>query len=740
MQVLQETAGENDPAWGYVASALRARVRQDALDARVHEAETGDRVHRLSLAPVQSGGFRGTARDVSDEMAARAAAEAASAEAALLRTQADAVAHDRDRVLAAVGHDVRTPMNSILGICALLLEEGHLEDEHRVWIERIGASCEALLAMLNGLLEIASGAGGAELHPAEVDVAALVEEVVGVLAPQAHDKGLELRTRFDDAVQGSWMVDPTRLRQVLFNLASNAIKYTGSGSVEIRASAITDADGQTAIRLAVSDTGPGIAPEDRTQIFERFRRGRGEVSEGREGLGLGLALCRENATLMGGSLTVESSVGVGSEFTFEFRAERPPAERQAPAYRGRTALVVGFDDAEGRRIASQLARMGLSVETAEDGFLANGLAERTAARCGTLDAVVLNAGMTGMQPDAFLLRLRSTSYGSRSTVVVVGPLPSGEEAADTVLPASADARQVAAAVASFLAQVPALDCIDPAASLPGAARVLVVEDNKVNQSLLAAALARRGFTTFVADNGEAAVRQAAAGSFDAILMDIQMPGIDGLEATRRIRAMDGRMATMPIIALSALTGAVVQKRCAEVGMTARAVKPVNLDRLAADLRRWIDEARTVLPAGETDAEPDDLSESTVADGTAEVSVAFLESMVLDVGLDRTRACIREFLSDLTARCSRLSELLPGWEADAIMRICHDLGGRAGELGAVGLAEAMEDLADQAERGERDDAARTIRRIEASLARTGASMTASLARLAQKNGEDGRQAA
>ena len=120
----------------------------------------------------------------------------------MLREQVEAVASDRDRVLAAVGHDVRTPMNSILGICALLLEEGELADAQRVWIERIDASCEALLAMLNGLLEIASGAGNAELQPAEVDVAGLVDEVSGVLAPQAHDKGLEIRTRFDDAVHG----------------------------------------------------------------------------------------------------------------------------------------------------------------------------------------------------------------------------------------------------------------------------------------------------------------------------------------------------------------------------------------------------------------------------------------------------------------------------------------------------------------------------------------------------------
>ena len=329
IDVLEGAAGENDLACKCIASTIKARVRLDALDIRVRAAEGGDHIHRLSLAPMPSGGVRGTARDVSESVGSRVRAEAAEGEAATLREQVEAVASDRDGVLAAVGHDVRTPMNSILGICALLLEEGDLEDTQLTWIERIDASCEALLAMLNGLLEMASGAGSVELQPAEVDVAGLVDEVCGVLAPQAHDKGLQISTRFDDAVHGCWMADPTRLRQVLFNLASNAIKYTSSGSVEIRASAITDADARTSIRLTVSDTGSGIAHGDRSLIFERFKRGGGEASEGREGSELGLALCRENAALMGGSLTVESTVGVGSEFTFEFPAGRPGPERQS---------------------------------------------------------------------------------------------------------------------------------------------------------------------------------------------------------------------------------------------------------------------------------------------------------------------------------------------------------------------------------------------------------------------------
>jgi len=360
-----------------LTEALEAQAAIDSLTLAAPAADGQERMMRIRVDPLPDGRLLCGGRDVTSELRAEARADAAAAEWSAAQAQAELITGDRDRVLAALGHDVRTPMNSIMGICALLLES-ELEQEQRTWLERIRASCEALLAMLNGLLEIAGGeVGGGGLQREEIDVVSLVQEVAEVLEPQARDKGLELRTRFDDLVRGQWMVDPTRLRQVLFNLLGNALKFTASGHVEVRVAAPPVPEfGTPSLKIAVSDTGPGIVPEERDIIFERFRRGGVPIGSGHEGLGLGLALCRENAVLMDGSLTLESALGVGSEFTFEFPAERVADAGRVLPFAGRTALIVGDEDAVCRTIAGALADLGITVETAPDGYLGLALAER----------------------------------------------------------------------------------------------------------------------------------------------------------------------------------------------------------------------------------------------------------------------------------------------------------------------------------------------------------------------------
>ena len=356
-----------------------------------------ERIHRLSIEPQPDGRFVCIGRDVTSEMRLSARLDAVTAASQAAQDEAAIVAQDRDRVLAALGHDVRTPMNSIMGICSLLLDS-ELEQEQRIWLERIRASCEALLAMLNGLLEIASGdIGGLQVD--EVDVIGLVQEVADTLHPQARDKGLELKTRYDDLLRGYWRTDPTRLRQVLFNLVGNAIKFTPNGHVEIRASAATDAAGATSIKLAVSDTGPGIALDDRARIFERFKRGR-EHEHRRTCRARAWACavpgeCRAHGrSADGGKRARVSAASSPSNSPPNACAQTTRGQRLA----GRTALLVGDEDAKSRTIANLLGDTGVTVETAPDGYLGLAMAERIEAQRGALDLVIVQGKLVGMSP------------------------------------------------------------------------------------------------------------------------------------------------------------------------------------------------------------------------------------------------------------------------------------------------------------------------------------------------------
>jgi signal transduction histidine kinase/DNA-binding response OmpR family regulator len=707
-----------------ILGALEACPRRDGLQVTFVTHDGQERVHRLSVEQRSDRGYSCFGRDVTNEIRLAAKSDAASAASEAAQEETSAVGGDRDRVLAALGHGVRTPMNSILGICSLLLDS-ELEREQRTWLEHIRASCEALLAMLDGLLEIASSeVDGSRLLVDEVDVIGLVQEVTDTLLPQARDKGLEMKTRYDDLLRGHWMVDPTRLRQVLFDLVGNAIKFTASGHVEIRASAVADEGGATSIKLAVSDTGPGIAPEDRSRIFERFQCGRDQESSAHAGLGLGLALCGENAALMGGALTVASALGVGSEFTYEFPAERLSRTVRSQRLTGRTALLVGDEDGKTRIIVNQLSDAGVTVETAPDGYLGMALAERIEAQRGALDLVIVQGRLVGMTAEVFVLRLRDTGFGGRCVVIWLGD--GGETAqVDATIGGPADPYQVASLAQQLLAQRSPFEALESTASAIRGGRILVVEDDKVNQSLLVTALARRGFSAFVAHDGDEAVLLVSRDSFDAILMDIPMPERDGFEATRKVRSLHGRVSTIPIIALTSLKGPVMRKRYAEAGFTAVLEKPVNLDRLGATLRRWLPGGEASQPALDAVAilEPGEPFAVDPHDYAADVSQVFLEEMVAVVGMERARACVVDFIADASARCMRLGELLPGWEANAIVRNCEDISGLAETCGAIGLGEVLEEIADAVTCNDRSRAEALVDRLENVTARLGPAMAA-----------------
>jgi CheY-like chemotaxis protein len=384
----------------------------------------------------------------------------------------------------------------------------------------------------------------------------------------------------------------------------------------------------------------------------------------------------------------------------------------------------------------------LIVETAPDGYLGMALAERIEAQRGALDLVIVQGRLIGMSAEVFAVRLRDTGFGRLAVIIWLGE--GGEKArVDAIVPLPVDPYQVASLAEELLAQRSPFEVLEPMASVVRGGRILVVDDDKVNQALLVAALSRRGFSAFVASDGDEAVRLASRDSFDAILMDIQMPGRDGFDATRWIRGLRGRVSTIPIIALTGLKGPMMRKRCAEAGFTAVLEKPINLDRLGATLRRWIqgDGASVQLPRDAGSRERlEGQSVAYTQDHSADVSKEFLHEMVAVVGMQRARACVAEFIADASARCMRLGELLPGWEASTIVRNCEEISGLAETCGAIGLGEVLEEIADVVTRNDRSRAEVLVYRLEEVTARLGPAMAACLDDIARRWSGRGEKAA
>ena len=661
---------------------------------------------------------------------AAAEARAAAAEAALgvARSTIETIRREQELALAAIGHDMRTPMQGVLGICDLLLD-GALEDEQRHWVEHLRASGVALLSLLNGLLAIA---GRSAVPAAATDLAGLLEDTTTLFAAEAAAKDTLVATRLDPTLYGAWQVDAARLRQIVVNLLANAVSRTHAGRVELRAAPEPGPQGRSALRITVADTGPGIASTDQERIFEPFQRADTAV----EGLGLGLALCRENARAMGGTVTVESRPGEGAAFTLLCPADpEMPAARPA-AFAGRAALLVGLSEPSQAAVRAQFEQFGFGVETAADGFVGLALAERAVALHGALDLVIVDLGVTGMAADSFCVRLRGTSFGR--SLVLVGladrpdePRPAG---VDVLVPRTAAATEIVAAATALLAGHPALSALLPAGAGATGGRVLIVEDDETNRVLLTAALARSGFTAFPAASGEEAVRMAEHDGLDAVLLDLRLPGIDGWETARRIRGLPGRSATIPIVALTARGDAAVEAECRANGLTALVSKPADLNQLAQRLRGWI-------AAGPRPAAPAQLADlGAPASLVAQVSGPFLEAMVSEIGLERTRACVQEFLDEAGTKCVRLAELIPGWESGAVVRLCDDLKGLADLFGAVGFSETLEDLAAAVETGARETAAEAMTRLEAGLPTLPEAIWTCLAGIERRRAERGRRAA
>jgi signal transduction histidine kinase/CheY-like chemotaxis protein len=531
---------------------------------------------------------------------------------AAARDAALEAAKAKSAFLATVSHEIRTPMNGVLGTVSLLLETP-LAAEQQEYAEQIQRSADSLVTIINDILDFSKiEAGKLTLEAVDVDPREALHDAIDVVAPSAQAKGLELVCDVPADVPAWIRLDPSRWRQMLLNLLGNAVKFTAAGSVRATLAIEASSDGEPLLKVIVADTGIGIKREALARLFEPFSQADGSMTRRYGGTGLGLAIVRQLAELMGGQVGVESAEGRGSTFWFTTRFGPAAAAPLAGTPLQGMRLLIADDHSFARQaLARDLSALGALVEatgTADDLFTR--AAGRHAPDLLLLDeslplrggAIALAAArrLAGLPPlPTVLLTARTRAEGladaeRREFATCLVKPQRRHQLAQALLAVRAAAAErppggPLTAQAVMARPVPPPVAAAPAQRAPapaGGLRVLVAEDNEVNQKVVSRMLERLGHQAEVAVNGREALERVRAGSFDIILMDCQMPEMDGWEATARIRAALAGRRRIPILALTANASDADRQRCLDAGMDAHLSKPLKLERLAEALATW----------------------------------------------------------------------------------------------------------------------------------------------------------
>jgi PAS domain S-box-containing protein len=667
----------------------------------------GDRLRWLSANAVpqkQQGGliWNGVIMDVTSLKDAEAKLAKYAEELAQTALKAESSTKAKSEFLATMSHEIRTPMNGMIGMTGLLLETP-LTPEQKDFVETIRLSGEVLLGIINDVLDFSKiEAGKIDLENRAFDPRAVVEESLELVAPIARRKGIELCAPIADDVPAGLIGDTSRLQQVLLNLLSNALKFTEFGEVVLSVSC-EPGGGRTRVRFEVRDTGEGIPLDAQSRLFQSFSQADSSTTRRHGGTGLGLAICKRLVELMGGAIHVESEPGRGSVFWFSVPFETTDAiAAPLPAGnpRGRTVLAVD-DNATNRSVLKQqLSRIGMIVTCISSGAEALEELVLAARQKRPFDLAILDLHMPVMNGLTLAKEIRAREE-IRSIPLML--LTSDRDRDDAV-----QARDLGVKI--FLVKpVRQAHLFQAVGEMFGSAalerrpagpdaktlggRILVVEDNPTNQRVIVLRLKKLGCSVDVAQNGAEAVGLSETNSYDVILMDCQMPVMDGLEATENIRRRGGRR--IPIIALTANAMDGERERCLQAGMDDYLAKPVGTDELTAKLRQWI--SSPAEPSGQT--QPD-----ATEDASVRVELGNFLQGLRGEGIERKdiEGLLDSFLESSAGLVELLESAIGAHNGPLAASAAHNLKGCFANFGFAALAQLASEVEIQsiAERWER----------------------------------------